>query len=151
VSTHDNLRVGDAERDAVASALREHFAQGRLTLDELQERLDAAFTARTRADLAPLTADLPATRPASPGPATDAGPRPYGPRRSGRPWLATWWFVPPWFLLLGIWALFAAGHGHPWLLVLLVLFVFVRFRARHHWRHHGPWRASGYGRGALRR
>ncbi len=33
-----NMRVGDAEREAVASQLREHYADGRLTLDELNER-----------------------------------------------------------------------------------------------------------------
>jgi len=40
-----NVRVGDADRDAVATQLREHFADGRLTLEELNERLDQAFAA----------------------------------------------------------------------------------------------------------
>jgi hypothetical protein len=53
------LRVGDAERDRAVEALREHFAAGRLDADELDERLDAALTARTRADLARLFTDLP--------------------------------------------------------------------------------------------
>jgi hypothetical protein len=58
------LRVGDAERDASAARLREHAARGRLTLEELDERLDRALAARTRADLAALEGDLPrAPRP----------------------------------------------------------------------------------------
>jgi DNA-binding transcriptional ArsR family regulator len=54
-----DLRIGDADRDAAAAALGEHFAQGRLTLDELDARLDAAFTAVTRRDLSRVTCDLP--------------------------------------------------------------------------------------------
>lgn len=54
-----DLRIGDADRDAAAAALGEHFAQGRLTLDELDARLDAAFTAITRRDLSRVTCDLP--------------------------------------------------------------------------------------------
>jgi hypothetical protein len=41
------VRAGDADRDAAAAALGEHFAHGRLTLDELNERLDATLTATT--------------------------------------------------------------------------------------------------------
>jgi hypothetical protein len=53
------LRIGDADRETAAAALREHFAQGRLTLDEFQHRLGAVFAAKTDRDLADLTADLP--------------------------------------------------------------------------------------------
>jgi DNA-binding MarR family transcriptional regulator len=45
------VRAGDADRDAAAAALSEHFAQGRLTLDELDARLDAALTATTHGEL----------------------------------------------------------------------------------------------------
>ena len=54
-----DLRVGDADRDAVAAALGEHFAQGRLTLDELDARLAAALTATTQAEISQATWDLP--------------------------------------------------------------------------------------------
>ena len=53
------LRIGDAERDAAAADLGEHYAAGRLTLDELNERLDAAFSAKTFGQLAMVMADLP--------------------------------------------------------------------------------------------
>ncbi len=59
-----DLRVGDAERDATAELLREHYAQGRLTLDEFNERLTAALAATTERDLSQLTRDLPYTAPA---------------------------------------------------------------------------------------
>jgi hypothetical protein len=54
-----DLRVGDADRDATAAALGEHFARGRLTFDELIARLDAAFTATMRSEIAQTTRDLP--------------------------------------------------------------------------------------------
>jgi hypothetical protein len=55
----DSLRVSDAERDATIRALGEHAAVGRLTLDELEQRAGQALAAKTRGDLAALTADLP--------------------------------------------------------------------------------------------
>ncbi|NUR28111.1 MAG: DUF1707 domain-containing protein [Catenulispora sp.] len=53
------VRASDAERDEIAAILSEALAQGRLTSTELAERIDAAYSAKTRADLVPLTADLP--------------------------------------------------------------------------------------------
>jgi hypothetical protein len=53
------MRAGDADRDAAAAALAEHFAQGRLTLDELIARLDATLTATTHGELAQAARDLP--------------------------------------------------------------------------------------------
>jgi hypothetical protein len=54
-----HMRAGDADRDAAAAALSEHFAQGRLTLGELKARLDAALTATTHGELSRATRDLP--------------------------------------------------------------------------------------------
>jgi hypothetical protein len=59
VASGYDMRVGDAERDAAANELREHFASGRLTQDELNERLDQTFAAKTRGDLSALFTDLP--------------------------------------------------------------------------------------------
>jgi hypothetical protein len=61
-----DLRASDREREAVAETLREHAAEGRLDPDELEERLTAAYAARTRRDLVGLTRDLPARPPAPP-------------------------------------------------------------------------------------
>jgi uncharacterized membrane protein len=54
-----SLRIGDAEREAAAASLREHFAAGRLTLEEFQHRLGAVFGAKTDGDLSAVTHDLP--------------------------------------------------------------------------------------------
>jgi hypothetical protein len=61
------MRVGDAEREATAAELREHYASGRLALDELNERLDKALAAKTRGDLDALMRDLPSARPRASG------------------------------------------------------------------------------------
>jgi uncharacterized protein DUF1707 len=55
----EDVRVGDVEREAAISALEEHCRAGRLGMDELLERSAAAYAARTRAELAALTGDLP--------------------------------------------------------------------------------------------
>jgi hypothetical protein len=54
------LRVSDHDREQVAELLRQATADGRLTLDELDERLTQAYAAKTFGDLEPLTDDLPA-------------------------------------------------------------------------------------------
>ena len=69
----DQLRAGNADRDRVVEALKDAFVDGRLTRDEFGARTGRALAARTRADLAALTADLPdlpsrpAAAPAGPG------------------------------------------------------------------------------------
>ena len=68
------LRAGHADRELVIQALKDAFVQGRLTKDELDARAGGALTARTRAELAVLTADIPGD-PAEPGGAPAAGVR----------------------------------------------------------------------------
>jgi hypothetical protein len=53
------LRISDADRHKVAEVLREAAGEGRLDFDELDERLEATYAARTYADLVPITLDLP--------------------------------------------------------------------------------------------
>lgn len=53
------LRASDADRHDVADALEQHYAEGRLTLDERDERVAAANEAATRDQLAALLVDLP--------------------------------------------------------------------------------------------
>ena len=55
-----HLRASHADREQVIEALKAAFVQGRLTKDELDARAGQAFAARTYADLAALTTDLPA-------------------------------------------------------------------------------------------
>jgi hypothetical protein len=54
-----DMRASDSDRERVAEALREAAAEGRLSLEELDERLDRVFAAKTYAELTPVTADLP--------------------------------------------------------------------------------------------
>src|SRR4051795_4485970 len=56
-----DVRASDAERDATVDRLREAAAEGRLTLEELTDRIEAAANAVMRSELVPLTSDLPAT------------------------------------------------------------------------------------------
>jgi hypothetical protein len=66
------LRISDTDRDRAAEVIREAHAQGRITVDELDERLSSVYAAKTEADLVPVTRDLPATpgpRPAATVPA----------------------------------------------------------------------------------
>ena len=53
------MRVSDADRDQTAEVLREAAGQGRISMDELDERLELAYAAKTYADLAAVTRDLP--------------------------------------------------------------------------------------------
>jgi len=56
----DRIRTSDADRDRATARLRDHYAEGRLTHAELDERMTAALTARTFGDLRKIMADLPA-------------------------------------------------------------------------------------------
>jgi hypothetical protein len=76
-----NLRASDADRERVANVLREAAGDGRLTMDELDERLDAAYAAKTYAELEPITHDLPDSGAAY-APAPSAG-APLDPARFG--------------------------------------------------------------------
>jgi len=99
--TDPDLRASDGEREHHAELLREHAAQGRLTVDELDERLDRVYAARTVGELSPVVSDLPVPRPPS---APQRAPR----RR--RPELAA--FVAVNLMLIVIWA--ATGAGYFW-------------------------------------
>ena len=59
-----NLRAADVDRQAVAARLGQHLSEGRLTVEEYDERVAAAYAARTYGDLDRLFADLPRDTPA---------------------------------------------------------------------------------------
>jgi Domain of unknown function (DUF1707) len=77
VAAGNEMRVSDAERDAAATELREHFASGRLNQDELDQRLTAVFAAKTRGELNALFTDLP-SGPGGSGAGTSGGQPPGG-------------------------------------------------------------------------
>jgi Domain of unknown function (DUF1707) len=147
----EQLRVGDAERDEVTTALHEHFAQGRLTRDELDERLTATLSARTVGDLRAVTRDLPgppAHGAVARGP-VDAAPwgrGPFAPRGGRGPaWTGTGRWGPPRgrpfgpLLLLAL--IVAAVTGGWWIVlpVLAFLWLTAAFAGlRHARRRHSP-------------
>jgi hypothetical protein len=136
-----NMRVSDAERQAVADRLAMHYGDGRLDQEEFDERVGRAMSAKTRADLAGLLDDLPEPDPsmAGAGPAGAPGTpdRPAGAtacrrHRHGHP-VAT-------FVVLAIIAL-AIAHTMAWvfapwlwvgIIVLIVLAATGRLGHHHH-------------------
>ena len=121
MSTGFNVRVGDADREAIAAQLREHYADGRLTLEELNERLDQTFAAKTRADLNSVMRDLPqAARPTAGAPYGGTawqGPAWPGPmaNRPGQDYYHGWGSQRP----RGMCNAFAPLMGMVWLFVIL--------------------------------
>jgi hypothetical protein len=116
VNTDAELRASDAERSATADLLRRHHAEGRLDTDELEERIERCYAAKTRGELDALTADLP-------GPHLRSRSRG---RRGYRPFLP----VPLFPLLVLLVVLSATTGAHAlWLIWPLAFFTFFRFRA----------------------
>ncbi|MBT2382644.1 DUF1707 and DUF2154 domain-containing protein [Streptomyces sp. ISL-11] len=81
------MRASDAERERIAEALRDAVAEGRLDMEEFEQRLEAAYKARTHAELEPLVRDLPAAGTVAPVPAPAGSPAAKGwpGRIGGRP------------------------------------------------------------------
>jgi len=134
---NDRLRIGDAEREAAARELGEHFALGRITVDEHTERLEQIWAARTAADLAPAFRDLPRPRAAQQPPrrppqlSTTSAPV-----RRDRGWEMP--RVPFLFkLLLGIVVIWWGFHHPLFLLVAAIVYVLIIRRFIHRRRWHG--------------
>ncbi len=119
----EHIRASDADRDRVTARLQEHFAAGRLTRDELDERVATALHATTFGELRPVLADLPepvlTPRAAPAAPAALAG-------RAGRPWPARRHRPPvaPLILLLLVTAVLLSSGGWLALAFLKVVLIF---------------------------
>lgn len=87
---HDEMRIGDVERDAVMVALHDHFAAGRLDRAELDERLDAVLSAKTRGDLSRLVRDLPEPTGVPEPERREPSPREGAAVMFGGPWNPAW-------------------------------------------------------------
>jgi hypothetical protein len=140
---NEGLRIGDAEREAAARELGEHFALGRITADEHTERLEQIWAARTAADLAPAFRDLPRTQASRPKPPTQP------PARRERGWRPEMPHIPfPFKLLLAIVVIWWGFHHPLFLLVAAIVYVvFVRrfiHRRRHGRGRGGPWDRNRY-------
>jgi hypothetical protein len=104
----DRMRASDADREALTARLRDNYAEGRLTQDELDERVSAALSAKTFGELRTLTTDLPG--PAAVPPPTAARPSWGGPP----PWRRHYHRRPPVPLILLIVLLVALSSGGGW-------------------------------------
>jgi hypothetical protein len=124
-----NLRAADTDREAIAERLRRSHAEGRLDVQEFQERLDQCYKAKTIGELEQLVGDLPpAERPPEPRARLQALP------------LIP--LVPIAIALLLISA--AAGHHHHFgLWILIPLFFLARFWRWRRWWWGGPRRRHG--------
>ena len=129
VAGGDRLRAGHADREQAIETLKTAFVHGRLTKDELDTRAGQALSARTRADLAALTADIPAA-PAVPAVPAAAGAE--GSPTPGRRWpLATAAVKSGGCLVIAAAALLIGGAldpggpgpnpGHSWTSLLLFI------------------------------
>jgi Domain of unknown function (DUF1707) len=148
----DRIRTSDADRERVTARLRDHFAEGRLTREELDERITAALSARTFGELRRVMTDLPEPAPVLP----QAGrlPRPAYARRRGPGML-------PLAALLLVAAVLIPGGGWLFLAFLQMILVFAlvvglgtafaahrfRRRMRRHWElghvHYQSWSWPG--------
>jgi Domain of unknown function (DUF1707) len=152
MATNPGIRASDADRDRIATALRENLAAGRLTTDEFDERLDKAFAAKTVGELEGLMTDLPGTEV---GPCADApvdraeGSRPPSGRGRFYPARRTAWgsLLAIGVLVLVIW-LFSGGHASLsflWVAAALAVLIVARRitggRARGERRSAGPRRS----------
>lgn len=150
------LRASNTDREAAAAVLRTHHADGRITDDEFQQRLEQSMAARTLGDLRALEADLP-------GPHARLGP---ARQRPGRGWRrgpsglgllpvvvavalvsgfigrhAAWHYGPPAY---GPFGYGHVGYGHPGfgfgpLVVLAVVVLFALRRRRRYAAGRGRW------------
>jgi hypothetical protein len=108
------MRAGDKDRQRVVELLGKHFGEGRLTVEEFDERVISAQAAVFLDEFPALTADLP----------SEPAPRPRPQRRPT---------VPPVVVLLLVvflaWSLTAAVvYGTPPILALILLFIFLKHR-----------------------
>ncbi|MGW0802125.1 DUF1707 SHOCT-like domain-containing protein [Nonomuraea sp. NPDC002799] len=128
------MRASDSDRDRVAAVLREHTAQGRITMDEFNDRLEQLYTSKTYGELAKLTTDLPDVDmrhlpvKATPKPAAKSGMHP-GMRAAWGAWATASsinWVI---WLIVSVssdhfiypWPLWVMG---PWGVVLLMSTIF---------------------------
>ena len=143
----DRIRTSDADRERVTARLRDHYAEGRLTHEELEERISAALSARTFGDLRRVLADLPEPQPLAPQLSYAAG-RPY------RPYPVVWRgprLLPVMALVLLAFVLFPGAGAAAVLFKVLAITVAFMFtflavggllaaRFIHRARRHSYWR-----------
>jgi Domain of unknown function (DUF1707) len=136
VAGPDDLRVSDEQRDRAAQEIREHYAAGRLTDDELSDRVQAAYTARTEQELRKLLSDLPKL-PASPSEqkAELVARRNMLQRRMLQ---EAGGGLGVFVICTGVWLASGGHHGRGAFWPIIVLIVCVLPLLRNGWRLYGP-------------
>jgi hypothetical protein len=136
-----DLRVSDADRQAVADQLSKHFADGRLDQAEFDERLSQAMGAKTYRDLDGLLTDLPSTEASGGAGLPPAGGRVTGraagsvpQRRVARPLL----LIVAAVVLLSIASHAALWVFGGWLWIAVIALIVVAFTRRGRRTHHTP-------------
>jgi uncharacterized integral membrane protein len=136
----DEMRAGDADRQAVADRLKAALDEGRLDLNEYDERLQKTYAAKTYADLDGLLDDLPGAVPpqrsqmaayqAPQPPTAPPAPEPVEHQHNAMSWIGPYGGVVAVCIL--IWAISSVTSGHltyfwpVWMLIPLILGIFGR-------------------------
>ncbi|WP_157180974.1 DUF1707 SHOCT-like domain-containing protein [Actinopolymorpha alba] len=138
------MRASDNDREKIASRLRDAHAEGRLSIDEFQDRLDVLYKANTYGELEPLVRDIPVTRtpnkaPAAPQSAPAQAPATPQKRTGGDRAMAVLWTI--WACAVSVnlvvWVMTSATNGKleyfwpiwvagPWGAILLSITVMRR-------------------------
>jgi len=128
-SQKTQLRIGDAERDRAAAALGDHFAAGRLTNEEFEQRMEQAIKARFNDDLEPLFVDLPRM--------VEPHVEPKSQQHADIPlaWAAMFWLAPL-FVITAVVA--AVVLSAPWLVWIFLWMFMITGLFRHRRRYVGP-------------
>ena len=128
-SQKTQLRIGDTERDRAVAALGDHFAAGRLTNEEFEQRIEQAIKARFNDDLEPLFVDLPHT--------VEPHVEPKSQQHSDIPlaWAAMFWLAPL-FVITAVVA--AVVLSAPWLVWIFLWMFLITGLFRHRRRYVGP-------------
>jgi hypothetical protein len=144
----DRIRASDAEREEYATILRAAMSEGRLTLEEGEERLAGVYAAKYRDELPPLTADLPegGRQALHDMPEAKQHRRRESRRRVGGRFVALTVLAA---ILTGLWALSGASFFWPAIIlgiVALKMFACGRlgYRHRRHWHAHRDWNRQAW-------
>lgn len=119
------LRASDADRESFGERLRHSHADGRLSTEEFQERIDRCYSATTVGELEQLATDLPAERP-----------------RRARLNARRLWVVPLVPIVIAIFAISAVTGGHHWhsgIWVIFPLLFLLRFMFVGRYHRWGGW------------
>ena len=106
-----SMRAGNADRERVVAQLNAAFAEGRLDVGELDERVAAAYAAQTLGELVPLTSDLPVRQERRATPARREGDVPAHPEHDGNRWAPVGGALGLFLVCTLIWAAVSVGRG----------------------------------------